>query len=144
MLYFPAMLRLFKTWLVLLLITALPLQAAAAGMGWPCADGSAARPRAAHAPAASPMGEACPHHGDAARASAATVEADPGAPMLDGAGHPACGSCAGFCTGACMPPTLASAPAALRGAENVTPSATVLFTGFSPDGPLRPPRHVPA
>lgn len=140
------MLRLFKTWLVLLLITALPLQAAAAGMGWPCASSSPARPQAAHAPAAPPMGEACPQHGDAARASAATAEADPGARPHDGAGagHPACGSCAGFCTGACMPPSLASAPAALRGAENVTPSAPVLFTGFIPDALLRPPRHVPA
>lgn len=140
------MLRLFKTWLVLLLITALPLQAAAAGMGWPCASSSPARPQAAHAPAASPMGEACPQHGDAARASAATVGADPGTPAHDdgGAGHPACGSCAGLCTGACMPPSLASAPAALRGAENVPPSAPVLFTGFIPDALLRPPRHVPA
>ena len=139
------MLRLFNTWLVLLLITAVPLQAAAAGMGWPCAGGSPARGQAAHAPAASPMGEACPHHGDAARVSAATADADPGArPRDGGAGHPACGTCAGFCTGACMPPTLASAPAALRGAENVPPSTTLLFTGFIPDGLLRPPRHVPA
>jgi len=43
-----------------------------------------------------------------------------------------------------MPPTLASTPAALRGAETVPPSAAVLFTGFIPDALLRPPRHVPA
>ncbi|WP_402718463.1 hypothetical protein [Janthinobacterium rivuli] len=128
MLYFPAMLRLFKTWLILLLITAVPLQAAAAGAMLACAPFAAAP--AAAAPAA------CQHH---AADSAGTPE-DNKPP----AKHPACGACSSFCAGALMPPCLALPAVPCTGAQPATIATATLLTGFIPDGPRRPPRPLSA
>lgn len=122
------MLRLFKTWLILLLIAAVPLQAAAAG---------AMRTRAplAASPAAA-MAAACQHH--AAQSSAGAPEENK-AP----AKHGACGACSLFCLGALMPPGLVL-PAAGTGAQHVTTATAALLPGFIPDGPRRPPRPLSA
>ena len=132
MLYFPAMLRLFKTWLILLLITAMPLQAAASGAKRMCAP-LAALPAAM-------MAADCQHH----------AAAHPAAPDSTGtakegkadAKHPACGVCANFCLGALMPPCLSLPAAACTGAQQVTIATATLLTGFIPDGPRRPPRPL--
>ncbi|MDN2713810.1 hypothetical protein [Janthinobacterium sp. SUN120] len=128
------MLRLFKTWLILLLIAAVPLQAAAAGATRLCAP-------LADEPAVA-MTAACQHH--AARSSAVADSA--GTPENDKppAKHPACGACASFCLGALMPPGLALPAAACSGAQQVTIATATLLTGFIPDGPRRPPRPLSA
>jgi hypothetical protein len=132
MLYFPAMLRLFKTWLILLLIAAVPLQAAAAGTMRLCAP-PAASPAAA-------MAAACQHH--AAPSSAIPHDAGTPEDNKTPAKHPACGACSSFCLGALMPPCLALAAASGSGAQQVTIATATLLTGFIPDGPRRPPRPL--
>ncbi|MCX7291206.1 hypothetical protein [Janthinobacterium sp.] len=134
MLYFPAMLRLFKTWLIVLLIAAVPLQAAAAGTMRLCAP-----PGPVHASPAAAMTAACRHHGalPSAIADSDGTPEDGKAP----AKSPACGACSGFCLGALMPPCLALPPAACTGAQQVTAANAPLLVGFIPDGPRRPPRQ---
>ncbi|KHA76459.1 hypothetical protein NC77_23715 [Janthinobacterium lividum] len=134
MLYFSAMLRLFKTWLILLLITTVPLQAAAAGAMRLCAP-------LADEPAAA-MTAACQQH--AARSSAMPDSASTPEDNKTPAKHPACGACAGFCLGALMPPSLALPAAACSGAQQVTIATATLLAGFIPDGPRRPPRPLSA
>jgi len=127
MLYFPAMLRLFKTWLILLLITAVPLQAAAA---------DAMRLDAA-SPAAA-MTAACQHH------AAQPDSADTPENGKASAKHPACGACSAFCLGALMPPCFTVPAVVLNGAEHATTGNAALLTGFIPDGLRRPPRPLSA
>ncbi|WP_051958646.1 hypothetical protein [Janthinobacterium sp. RA13] len=122
------MLRLFKTWVILLLITAVPLQTAAADSMLACAPFAAAP--AAAVPAA------CQHH---AADSASTPE-DNKPP----AKHPACGACSSFCAGALMPPCLALPAVPCTGAQQVAIATSTLPTGFIPDGPRRPPRPLSA
>jgi hypothetical protein len=126
------MLRLFKTWLILLLIAAVPLQAAAAGAMRLCAP-----PGATHASFAAAMTAACQHHD--AQSSAGTPEEN-----KTPAKHPACGACSSFCLGALMPPGLALPAAPVNGAEHAALSTATLLTGFIPDGPRRPPRPLSA
>ncbi|MDQ4624995.1 hypothetical protein [Janthinobacterium lividum] len=128
------MLRLFKTWLILLLITTVPLQAAAAGATRLCAPFAAS-------PAAMKTA-ACQHH--AARSSAVADSASTPEDNETPAQHPACGACAGFCLGALMPPSLALPAAACTGAQQVTIATATLLAGFIPDGPRRPPRPLSA
>ncbi|MGK5047284.1 hypothetical protein ACQ4WP_15490 [Janthinobacterium sp. GB4P2] len=132
MLYFPAMLRLFKTWLILLLITAVPLQAGAAGATRTCAP-LAALPAAM-------MAADCQHH--AAQSSAAPHSVGTQEENKTPAKHPACGACSSFCLGALMPPCLALLAAACTGAQQVTIATATFLTGFIPDGPRRPPRPL--
>ncbi|AQR69817.1 hypothetical protein BZG29_16920 [Janthinobacterium sp. LM6] len=127
------MLRLFKTWLILLLIAAVPLQATAAGAMRLCAP-------LADEPAAA-MTAACQHH--AARSSAVADSAGTPEDNKTPAKQPACGACAGFCLGALMPPSFAL-PAACSGAQQVTVATATLLAGFIPDGPRRPPRPLSA
>ena len=134
MLYFPAMLRLFKTWLILLLIAAVPLQAAAAGAMRACAP-LAASPAAA-------MAGACQHH--AAQSSAITDSAGTPEENKTPAKHAACGACSLFCLGALMPPGLSLPAAAGTGAQRVAAATDTLLPGFIPDGPRRPPRPLSA
>lgn len=126
------MLRLFKTWLILLLIAAVPLQAAAAGAMRTCAPLAAL-------PAAT-MAAACQHH--AARLSAVPHGAGTPEENKTLAKHPACGACSSFCLGALMPPGLALPAAAGTGAQRVTTATAALLPGFIPDGPRRPPRPL--
>jgi hypothetical protein len=133
MLYFPAMLRLFKTWLILLLITAMPLQAAASGATRMCAPLAAS-------PAAM-LAADCQH---GAAQSSAPHSTDKQEENKTPAKHPACGVCANFCLGALMPPCLSLPAAACTGAQQVTIATATLLTGFIPDGPRRPPRPLSA
>jgi len=130
MLYFLAMLKLFKTWLILLLITAMPLQAAASGATRMCAP-LAALP-------ATMLAANCQHH--AAQSSAVSHNADTQEENTTPAKHPACSVCATFCLGALMPPCLSRPAAACTGAQQVTFATVTLLTGFIPDGLRRPPR----
>ncbi|MGK5055814.1 hypothetical protein ACQ4WY_02585 [Janthinobacterium sp. LB2P49] len=128
------MLRLFKTWLILLLITAVPLQAAAAGATRLCSP-LAALPAAM-------MTADCQHH--AAQSSAVPHSTGTPEENKTPAKHPACGACSSFCLGALMPPCLALPAAACTGAQQVTIATATLLTGFIPDGPRRPPRPLSA
>ena len=132
------MLRLFKTWLILLLITVVPLQAAAAGAMLLCAPLASA-----HASPGVTMAAACQHHAAQSAAvpdSASKTPEEEKAPVK----HPACGACSSFCLGALMPSSPALPAAAVNGAEHAAISIATLLTGFIPDGPRRPPRTLSA
>lgn len=121
MVYWAPMMRLFKTWLVLLLMTLLPLQAASAGIGMSCDD---SLPQAVLADA-----EACQHQQ---------------APASDNAPadlHGVCNTCLALCMGALMPPGTPSCLAACGATPHAAISDTLLLPGFVPDGPRRPPRQ---
>ena len=128
------MLRLFKTWLILLLIMALPLQAGAAGATRACAP-LAALPAAM-------LAADCQHH--VAQSSADAHRPGMQEENKSPAKHPACGACSSFCLGALMPPCLSLPAAACTGAQQVTIATATLPTGFIPDGPRRPPRPLSA
>lgn len=135
MVYCAPMLRLFKTWLILLLITAVPLHAATAGLGLPCASAPA------QAVAAMPMAP-CHRH---AVMPASTDEAAKRAGDSDGKNqHTACSACSALCMGAFMAPPMPGALPILRGAERVSIAAMPLHTGIIPDGLRRPPRRLRA
>lgn len=116
MVYSARMIRLFTTWLMLILLTALPLHAGAARIAIACAA------------AASPC------HQQAAKVTATHAR-------HDGAAHTACGSCSALCMAACMPSACLAVPA-ITASENVSVAVATLAAGFIPDGPLRPPRHA--
>lgn len=138
MVYCAPMLRLFKTWLILLLMTAVPLHAATAGLGLACA--SALVP-ASPAPEAMSM---APCHRHAAM-PAATVEAAKQTGDSDAqGGHATCSACSTLCMGAFMPPPRPGTLPVLPGAESVSSAAMPLLDGIIPDGLRRPPRHVHA
>ncbi|MGK5028785.1 hypothetical protein [Janthinobacterium sp. DSP2-3-3] len=125
------MMRFFKTWLILILMTLLSLQAAAAGMRMSCAHGAQG---VAHKVPARAIAQSC-HQ----------VQATPdmaGADSAPGERHAVCGVCSAFCMGALVPPSIAPALPACSGAESVTMTTTPLPAGFVPDGPRRPPRHA--
>ena len=124
MVYWEGMIRLLTTWLMLLLLTALPLHAGAARIAMACAAVTspchqAAGVTAAHAPVA----------------LAAAHAHDEGAP------HASCNACSALCMAACMPAACLAIPA-ITASENVRIAAATLTAGFIPDGPLRPPRHA--
>ncbi|MCC7702665.1 hypothetical protein IGS59_10470 [Janthinobacterium sp. GW460P] len=127
------MLRLFKTWLILLLIAAVPLQAAAAGAMRLCPASSASP--------ASAMAAACQHHAG----RSAVLQDNTGTPEKNQAPdqHRACGACLSFCLGALMPPCF-TLPAAAGGAQHFSSAPAALLAGFIPDGPRRPPRPLSA
>lgn len=134
MLTFWAMLRLFKTWLILLLITAVPLHAAAAGATRMCAPLAAL-------PATMLAADCQPQH---AQPSAVPDNAGTPEEHKPPAKHPACGACSSFCLGALMPPCLALPVVARTGAQQVAIATATLLTGLIPDGPRRPPRPLSA
>ncbi|KAB8047885.1 hypothetical protein GCN78_21050 [Janthinobacterium rivuli] len=126
------MLRLFKTWLILLLIVAVPLQAAAAGAMRTCA----ASPAVA-------VAAACQHQ--AAQSAAVPHNADtPEENTKPPAKHAACGACSSCCLGTLMAPCPALPAAACTGAQQVAIATATMLTGFIPDGPRRPPRPLSA
>lgn len=127
------MLKLFKTWLILLLMAAVPLQAAAATVARACTPFTPA-----HASAT-----ACQQH-HAAPSAAPDGASAPGDAKTSPAKHPACAACAAFCLGALMPPSCALPAAAVNGAAHAASSVAALLPGFIPDGLRRPPRPLSA
>ena len=125
MVYWAGMIRLFTTWLMLILLTALPLHAGAARIAMACA---------------APAG-AC--HEQAAGVTAAHAQTTLAAAPAhnDGAPHASCNTCSALCMAACLPPACLAIPA-ITASENVSIATAALAAGYIPDGPLRPPRHA--
>ncbi|MGK5077304.1 hypothetical protein [Janthinobacterium sp. HLX7-2] len=132
------MIRFFTTWLILILVTAIPLHAGAVRMGLACAP---APQQAAHGLAAEP----CHHHTASLATAGAPSEQLAGQAGDDGATsqHATCHACSAFCMAALMPPACFCVPA-FTASENVTIATATLAAGFIPDGPRRPPRHIRA
>ena len=141
MIYCAPMLRLFKTWLILLLIAAVPLHAATAGMGLACAS-AAVQASPGASPAAALPTASCHRH------AAIGMDADAAAAQAGDSGaqneHPSCSACSAACMGACMPPPVPGALPILAGAESVSIAAMPLLAGIIPDGLRRPPRRLHA
>ena len=127
MLYFSAMMRLFKTWLILILMALLPLQAVAAGIRMACASG---QQQVVRLPA------------DTTAAPCYRAQETPQTADAHGERHATCSACSAFCLGAFMPASFGPRLPDGSGAEDVTATETRLPAGFIPDGPRRPPRHA--
>ncbi|MDN2709888.1 hypothetical protein O0880_10735 [Janthinobacterium sp. SUN118] len=121
---------------MLILLTSLPLHAAAASMGMACA------PAQSHA--LQGVASEAPVHPCHQRA--APLTADDAPPGDDGATarHSACDACSVFCLGALMAPPARLAVPDGATSESVSIAAATLAAGYIPDGPRRPPRQTRA
>ncbi|APA68211.1 hypothetical protein [Janthinobacterium sp. 1_2014MBL_MicDiv] len=120
---------------MLILVTALPLHAAAASIGMACA------PAQQHAPPVTSSEVAVhPCHQRAAPLTADDAPAGDDAT----ARHSACDACSAFCMGALMAPPARLAVPDGATSESVSIAAATLAAGYIPDGPRRPPRQTRA
>lgn len=146
-----------KTFLLWLMIAALPLQGMAAVVKASCGPRHHAMPPVAmammehhHAAAGDAHDHTSAHQHTSAQdhTSAATSTLEPQA--LDDLVHAKspksshCSACAFCCTGSAAPPTTLSLMQAPVHVEAIDLPSAVSFTGFIPAGPERPPRLVSA
>ena len=140
--------RLLTTFLVWILMAALPLHAVAASVRLSCAPtghhtGAAAAPdaqqHAMHGAVADEHADIHAHHGghDVPDADAATDSPDDDAATLS---HSSCSACSVFCVGAVAPPSALLPLPSFDGSEAVVVAPADSVTGFIPDGLQRPPR----
>ena len=131
--------RALKTFLLWLLVAALPMQGIAAAVQMSC--GPAAHPIAAEAVHA----QSHHHEGDDAADSMTGVAAKSASDPADSKHKSSvCSACAACCVGAVAPPSgLALTPAYSSSLPEVF-SPTPLVTGFIPAGPERPPKRITA
>ena len=130
--------RAFKTFLLWLLLAALPLQGIAAAVQTSCG------PMPHHG--AAEMGMQSHHHeGDDAADSATVVAAKSAGDSADSKHKSSvCSACAACCVGAVAPPpSLALTPAYISSLPEVV-SPSPLVTSFIPAGLERPPKRVTA
>ncbi|HYD81868.1 MAG TPA: hypothetical protein VEC06_18865 [Paucimonas sp.] len=142
--------RALKSFLIWLLLAALPIQgiAAAAMLSCRAMQSVAATPEAAHAEHA--------HHGNAAHAQHEAFDETALADRTDDAdgahsGHhssgkhdasTSCSACAACCIGAAPLPAASNWAAVPNGSEAVVVAPVPLMTGFIPAGLERPPRFL--
>jgi len=138
------MTRFVKTFVLWLLIAALPLQGIAAAAKAACgpehheAINSTVSDMSSH----HAMSHDDEHH--------ATMMADASGPGDHGSKHQHqhktsfCSSCASCCVGAVAPPISLKQPSPPALSETVHIPAMPLIAGFIPAGPERPPRHLSA
>lgn len=147
------MTRVFKTFLLWLLIAALPLQGMATVVQASCG------PRH-HAISSTGTGMADHHHASGetphAHSDMVVQKADVGADSeadvgsgVESSSKPfhklsSCSACAACCFGAVAPPSSLSTTPVLSSVEAAVLSPVVSFTGFIPAGLERPPRHLSA
>ena len=134
--------RAFKTFLLWLLMAALPLQGFAAAM--PSGCGSArhglAVTEAHHHGGIAGHGHDGAHH--SASDSAAKTNHAPGASHEHQ--HSSCSACAACCVGATAPPSSSTLTPAYCNSESFVISQVPLVAGFIPAGLERPPKHISA
>jgi len=118
--------RFIKTWMLWLLMLALPSQALASAAQLSCRIGE-------H------------HQGQSARLKHDTKSIEKGAGSVLGTSHAACAACASGCCGsAAMPGCLAAPIPWTAGSDPCFAFPPVFHAGHIPDGPERPPRHLPS
>lgn len=146
------MTRALKTFLLWLLIAALPIQGMAAVVKASCGPqhhgmSSVATKGVEHHHDAGSL----PHHHESHDAQAASPDVDVGvdvADMSSDTGHihktSYCSACATCCFGATAPPTTVSLMPASSSVEAAVNSPVISYDGFIPAGLERPPRYLSA
>ena len=142
--------RALKTFLLWLLLAALPLQGMAAAIQASCGPAHLHSGQAAPAATHNHFHEAGAGHDAAghdhshAAADAARNADDASASSAKASAHGSCSACAACCIGATAPPPV-SFPAPYRGnSESVAVSPPPLVAGFIPGGLERPPKRLSA
>lgn len=144
------MFRVLKTFLLWLLIAALPIQGAAAVIKASCGprhhDVSAAMGAEEHRHA--PSTAAHSHGAEALAAVGQQLDASDSETQADSSSklplNSFCSACAACCAGAVAPPSALSLDPAVFSARASVLPPVVSFVGFIPAGPERPPKHVSA
>lgn len=138
--------RALNTFLLWLLIAALPFQGFAAAVQASCATTAHHASAQMTAPAQSDAGHehhASPaHHEDAASATGDAAEAEHSAVAKHQSSS--CSACASCCVGASAPPCLSISSLAYGSSQAVVSSPAPLVTGFIPAGLERPPKRISA
>ena len=150
-LHLEPMTRTLKTFLLWLLIAAMPFQAFAANVLRACSSGHQGTTM---------MSVTSTVHGDASVTShvgvmdqqldaeeecpKAASSVDQSDDSSDAVKHGSCSACAACCIGAVVPPQLFSFKASFNNAEVYETFGTTLVAGFIPDSLERPPRHFAA
>lgn len=139
--------RFLKTFLLWLMIAALPVQGAAAVFQASCG------PRHHGSPVVAAAEGADQHHAVSAPHTHDGADAEPGSDRAQNDEKVAsikpaklpvssyCSACSACCAGAAAPPPSISLTPTFLTVEAATLSAVVSFGGFIPAGPERPPRH---
>lgn len=132
--------RLFKTFLLWLLLAVLPLQGTAAAVQTSCG------PMPHHGAAEMVMQAQSHHHeGDDAADSVTVVAAKSAGDSADikhKSSH--CSACAACCVGAVAPPSISALTSAYSSSLLEVVSPSPLVTGFIPAGLERPPKRITA
>jgi hypothetical protein len=132
--------RVLKTFLLWLLLAALPLQGIAAAVQASCGP-------AAHDGAAEMTMQAKSHHheGDGAADSASVVAASSDGDSADiQHKNSVCSACAACCVGAVAPPSISTLTPAYSTSLPAVSSPAPLVAGFIPAGLERPPKRITA
>ena len=127
--------RAFNTFLLWLLIAALPLQGFAAALQASCGSSAHHTPADMVAPAQDHA-----QHDDAAMAGHGSAADDTTAKHK----HSSCSACATCCIGAIAPPSVTIASMSDGNVQPTLSSPSPLVTGFIPPGLERPPKRVTA
>ena len=131
--------RFLKTFLLWLLLAALPLQGIAAAAQTSCG------PMAHHGAADSvPQAQLHHHDGHGAADSVKAAAKSTGDPTDLKHKSSICGACATCCVGAVAPPTVSAFTPVYSSSLPVIVSPSSLVTGFIPAGLERPPKRITA
>lgn len=132
--------RVFKTFLLWLLIVALPLQGFAAAVQTPCG------PMAHHDSSEMVMQAQAHHHESDNAAGSMTVAAAKSSGASSDAKHKSafCSACATCCVGAVAPPSASLLTPVYSSSLPVISSPSPLVSGFIPAGLERPPKRITA
>jgi hypothetical protein len=134
--------RFVKTWMLWLLMLALPLQALASVVQLPCETAGHQRQPGGYAAKAghkSYARQATRLKHDAKLVAKAPAKA--AAKAMPESGHAACGPCAACCGAAAAVPNLQAVPALWEITDLHFASLPASHAGHIPDGLERPPRH---
>jgi hypothetical protein len=144
-----------RTFLLCLLMAALPLQGLAAVVKASCGPAHhglssatvAAQVDHHHAHAGGAHHDHHDHHdqdrlGSASSAASAAASPDGGSAQADSHASSYCSACAACCTGAVAPPSAALSNPSVDAADNGVPSAVPLVAGFIPAGLEHPPKRI--
>ncbi len=134
----PRMKRAFHTFLLWLLIAALPLQGFAAALQASC--GTSAHHAAAETAAPAQSHAQHDHEASAGHHDDTGDTGDIAAKHK----HSSCSACAACCIGAIAPPSASLASMAYSNARPAVSAPAPLLTGFIPPGLERPPKRVTA
>jgi hypothetical protein len=141
--------RIFKIWLLWLLIMAIPVQGLAAAAMLSCGSAHAASPQAAHVHIGHSQSDAMDHHhhhdtASSGHASDEVMDAPAGHGSSGQHKHTisSCSACAACCLGAAVIPSGLALIPIYTSVELVAVSPSQFVTGHIPAGLERPPRTI--